>query len=155
MRNRKGGKVFGALCTVVSVLAVALMVLVPTQALAVETQDHCIKIIGEPNTPDTVRGNLHSIYAAGGIGGNNSQLTYNSLDSKLSGAITKMGQKKYTDADKKLSEFIEQVKYISDPALTPKPKLSSANANILLNGQEVNSDDIGAVGARECVRDLP
>lgn len=118
---------------------------------AAETPEHCIDIIGQPGSPLTVRGHLYTIYQGVTVG--NHEQTYASLDSKLSGAITKLAARKYLDAEKKLSDFIYQVSYISDPNKTPKVKLGTDEASILLHGTDIG-DDIGAEGARNCVRDL-
>lgn len=92
---------------------------------------------------DQVQADLDAINSAGGIGGNNSGQTYDSLSSKLQAAIAKLGQGKYADAVRKLEDFQNAVIAMRDAA---KPKLSAADAGLLLDGVD---------GAITCIGLLP
>lgn len=103
----------------------------------------------------TVQDDLNYIYytpALGGIGGGNPLQTYTSLSSKLSGAITKLDQHKYADAQQKLQDFKTAVISMRDAA---KPKLSQAAAALLLDGNNGDDYHTGVNGAIECVVLLP
>lgn len=77
------------------------------------------------------------------IGGNNPEQTYASLSSKLQGASVKLDQGKYADAVRKLEDFQDAVVAMRDAA---KPKLSAADAALLLDGAD---------GAITCILQLP
>ena len=87
-----------------------------------------------------------------GIGGNNPAQTYTSLTSKLQGAKTKLDQHKETDALQKLTDFKTAVIALRDAA---KPKISTGNAGLLLDGNDDSLIDEGVNGAITCVALLP
>jgi len=122
---------------VMSMLAVA------TTARAQTTVGDCIDQI------DVVQDDLDTIYKNGGIGGRNSDQTYDSLTSKLQGAIKKLGQGKDDDALQKLQDFKTAVEAMAGAL---KPKLSASDADLLLDG--FDGDD-GVKGAIVCVALLP
>ena len=67
--------------------------------------------------------------AAVTIGGNNPEQTRASLESKLTGASTKLAEGKYLDAIDKLIDFRTSVEKL---ASAPKPKISQADADLLI-----------------------
>lgn len=103
---------------------------------------------------DYVQLDLDSIYngALNGIGGNNRDLTYTSLTSKLQGAKAKLDQHKFADAKQKLQDFKDAVILMRDAA---KPKLSKEAAALLLDGSGTDDMHEGVNGALACVILLP
>lgn len=86
------------------------------------------------------------------IGGNNAERTRASLTSKLQGAKEKLDQGKFADALVKLQDFRAAVIVMRDSA---KPKLSLADADLLLDGNGDSAIDEGINGAILCVSLLP
>lgn len=101
---------------------------------------------------DLIQADLDAIFTAGGIGGNNPQQTNSSLTSKLQAAATKLVQHKFADALLKLQDFKTAVIALSDAA---KPKLSAADAGLLIDGNNDPLIDEGMNGAIVCVALLP
>ena len=103
---------------------------------------------------DIIQSDLDAVFFAGGIGGNNPQQTYTSLSSKLQAAGTKLDQRKYTDALRKLQDFQVAVITMRDAA---KSKLSASDAGLLLDGADPSRTpfDEGVNGAIECIALLP
>ena len=103
---------------------------------------------------ELIQSDLDAILSAGGIGGNNPQQTYASLSSKLEAASTKLVQRKYTDALRKLQDFRIAVITMRDSA---KPKLSGPDAGLLLDGADPSRGptDEGVNGAIVCIALLP
>jgi hypothetical protein len=64
------------------------------------------------------------------IGGNNPEQTRASLQSKLVGASTKLNEGKFQDAIDKLVDFRTSVEKM---AVAPKPKISQADAQLLIS----------------------
>lgn len=128
------------------VLFVILVMALSTPARAQSTVDECESRI------DLIRADLDIIFASGGIGGNNAQMTYDSLTSKLQGAKTKLEQNKFSDALRKLEDFRTAIIGLRDAA---KPKISVADANLLLDGNNSVPNDEGVNGAVICVALLP
>lgn len=125
--------------------AIAAMASLPAQAADI---GECLMRI------DTVQNDLNQIYSRGGVGGGNVQQTYDSLVSKLAGAKTKIGQGKNADAKLKLEDFKSAIVAMRDAR---KPKMSRADAGLLLDGQEPprSEFDDGDNGAIQCVALLP
>ena len=119
---------------------------VAAPARAQSTVDECKARI------DLIQADLDAIFTAGGIGGNNPQQTYSSLASKLQSAKTKLDQHKFADALQKLQDFKTAVLALRDAA---KPKLSAADAGLLLDGDDSSPIDEGLNGAIACVALLP
>lgn len=115
-------------------------------ARAQSTVDECKSRI------DLIQIDLNTIFAAGGIGGNNPQRTFDSLTSKLQGAKAKLDQHKFSDALQKLEDFKTAVTGLRDAA---KPKVSTADADLLLDGDNGSLLDEGVNGAIVCVALLP
>ncbi len=131
------------------VLAAFLVMLVLAVAAPVRAQstvDECKARI------DLIQADLDTIFTAGGIGGNNPQQTYSSLASKLQAAKTKLDQHKFGDALQKLQDFKTAVNALRDAA---KPKLSAADAGLLLDGDDSFPIDEGVNGVIACVALLP
>lgn len=126
----------------------AFLLVTPAPARAQSTVDECKARL------DIIQSDLDAIFLAGGIGGNNPQQTYTSLTSKLRSAGTKLDQRKYADALGKLQDFRIAVGTMRDAA---KPKLSAADANLLLDGDDPSRSpfDEGANGAITCIALLP
>ena len=118
---------------------VMFVLAVATTARAQTTVDECISRIV------VVHGDLDTV----NIGGRNSSQTYDSLSSKLQGAIRKLGEEKNTDALQKLQDFKTAVEAMAGAR---KPKLSASDADLLLNGA---AGDDGVNGAIACVALLP
>lgn len=128
------------------ILFVIFVMALVTPARAQSTVDECKSRI------DRIQADLDIIFADEGIGGNNAQRTYESLTSKLQGAIAKLDQNKFADALQKLEEFRTAITGMRDAA---KPKLSAADANLLLDGDNSFPNDEGVNGAIICVALLP
>lgn len=131
---------------VLTTFLVMFVMAVAAPVRAQSTVDECQSRI------DLIQADLDTIFAAGGIGGNNSQRTYESLTSKLQGAKTKLDQRKFADALQKLQDFKTAVIVMRDGT---KPKLSAADANLLLDGNNDSLIDEGVNGAIVCVALLP
>jgi acetate kinase len=101
---------------------------------------------------DVIQTDLDAIFNAGGIGGNNPQQTYTGLTSKLHDAGTKLDRRKFSDALQKLQNFQTAVIALRDAA---KPKVSAADAGLLLDGDGTLPIDEGVNGAIACVALLP
>jgi hypothetical protein len=114
----------------------ALLLAVATPARAQSTVEECQARL------DVIQTDLDAIFDAGGIGGNNSQQTYTSLTSKIQSASAKLGQRKYTDALRKLQDFKTAVTALRDGA---KPKLSEEDAALLLDGADLEGGVNGAI----------
>ena len=123
------------------VLFVVFVMAIAAPARAQSTVDECKSRI------DLIQTDLDVIFANGGIGGNNAQRTYDSLTSKLQGAEAKLDQNKFADALRKLEEFRTAIIGLRDAA---KPKLSVADANLLLDGNTSDANDEGVNGAIIC-----
>ena len=136
----KAIRIMLAIFVAVVVLAVA------APARAQSTVDECKDRI------DLIQADLDAIFTAGGIGGNNPQQTYSSLTSKLQGAKTKLDRGKFAEALQKLQDFKTAVETLRDAA---KPKLSAADAALLLDGDDSEAIDEGVNGAIACVALLP
>jgi hypothetical protein len=136
----KAIRIMLAIFVAVVVLAVA------APARAQSTVDECKHRI------DLIQADLDAIFTAGGIGGNNPQQTYSSLTSKLQGAKTKLDRGKFAEALQKLQDFKTAVETLRDAA---KPKLSAADAGLLLDGDDSSAIDEGVNGAIVCVALLP
>ena len=119
---------------------------VGTAVQAQSTTDECMERIV------LIENDLTSIFQAGGITGNNSVQTFNSLFSKLDSAATKLEQQKPSDALRKLTDFQTAVLALSGGS---KPKLSASDAEVLLNGNGASALDEGINGAIACVALLP
>jgi hypothetical protein len=128
------------------ILLVVFVMALATPSRAQSTVDECKGRI------DLIQADLEIIFASGGIGGNNAQRTYESLTSKLQGAKAKLDQNKFADALRKLEEFRTAITGMRDAA---KPKLSAADANLLLDGNNSFPNDEGVNGAIICVALLP
>ena len=111
----------------------ALLLAAAAPAGAQSTVDECKALLGG------IQSDLDAIT----IGGNNPDRTRTSLSSKLDGASLKLDQGKYADAVTKLEDFQDAVIAMRDAA---KPKLSAADAGLLLDG---------AAQAIACILDLP
>ena len=103
----------------------SLFVMLCVSTVQAQTADECKDRI------DLVQADLDTIYANGGIGGNNVERTYKSLSSKLQEAKLKLDRNKFADAGRKLNDFKAAVELMRDAG---KPKLSLADANLLLDG---------------------
>jgi hypothetical protein len=125
---------------------VMLVLSVTAPARAQSTVDECQDRI------DLIQTDLNAIFTAGGIGGNNPQQTNSSLASKLQAAESKLNQRKFADALQKLQDFKTAVIALRDAA---KPKLSAADAGLLLDGDDESPIDEGVNGAIACVALLP
>jgi hypothetical protein len=124
-----------------------VMLVLTAPARAQSTVDECQDRI------DLIQADLDAIFTAGGIGGNNPQQTYSSLASKLQAAETKLiKQHKFADALQKLQDFRTAVIALRDAV---KPKLSAADAGLLLDGDDNSSIDEGVNGAIASVALLP
>jgi hypothetical protein len=131
---------------VLATVFVIVVLAVAAPARAQSTVVECQARIG------LIQADLDAIFNAGGIGGNNSQQTNSSLASKLQAAATKLVQHKFADALLKLQDFKTAVIALRDVA---KPKLSAADAGILLDGNNDSLIDEGVNGAIVCVALLP
>ncbi len=131
---------------VLAAFLVMLVLAVAAPARAQSTVDECKARI------DLIQADLDTIFTAGGIGGNNPQQTYSSLASKLQAAKTKLDQHKFVGALQKLQDFKTAVIALRDAA---KPKLSAADAGLLLDGDDSFPIDEGVNGAIACVALLP
>jgi hypothetical protein len=121
--------------------------------LAITGSAHAQSTIGECKTRiEIIQRDLDGIFSAGGITAKNPQLTYSNLSSKLKTARAKVDQRKSLDALQKLQDFKTAVIALGDSA---KPKLSKADADLLLNGGEGDFPDEGVNGAIACVALLP
>lgn len=127
-------------------LFVIFVMALATPARAQSTVDECKSRI------DLIQADLNDILESGGIGGNSAERTYESLTSKLQGAKDKLDQNKFADALRKLEEFRTAIIGMRDAA---KPKLSAADANLLLDGNNSFPNDEGVNGAIICVALLP
>lgn len=125
---------------------VMFVMAIAAPARAQSTVDECKSRI------DLIQVDLDAIFAAGGIGGNNALRTYESLTSKLQSAKAKLDQHKFTEALQKLEDFKTAVIGLRDAA---KPKLSTADANLILDGNNDSQIDEGVNGAIVCVALLP
>jgi len=125
---------------------VMLVLAVAAPARAQSTVDECKARI------DLIQADLYAIFNAGGIGGNTPTQTYSSLASKLQTAKTKLDQRKFADALQKLQDFKTAVIALRDAA---KPKLSAADAGLLLDGDDSSPINEGVNGAIACVALLP
>jgi hypothetical protein len=123
-----------------------LMLAVAAPASAQSTVEECKARIG------LIQADLAAIVTAGRVGGNNPQQTSSSLASKLQAAETKLDQHKFADALQKLQDFKTAVIALCDAA---KPKLSAADAGLLLDGADSSPIDEGVNGAIACVALLP
>lgn len=121
----------------------ALMAALPAQA---QSLGECSARI------DTVQSDLTQLCSTGAMGGGNVARTCDSLASKLSGAKTKLFQGKNDDAKLKLEDFKSAIVAMRDAA---KPKISKANAALLLDGADRGPLDEGDNGAIQCVALLP
>jgi len=128
----------------ISVAALFLAAAAPARAQS--TPAECKARLG------LIQSDLDAIYTAGAIGGNNPGQTYSSLSSKLQTAGAKLDLRKYTDALRKLQDFQIAVITMRDAA---KPKLSAADAGLLLDGDDRSALDEGVNGAITCVALLP
>lgn len=129
-----------------SVFFVMLFFAVAASVQAQSSVDECKARI------NLIQADLDAIYAAGSIGGNNPQQTYLSITSKLQGAKAKLDQRKFADALQKLQEVKAAVIALRDAA---KPKLSAADAALLLDGDDSSPIDEGLNGAIACAALLP
>lgn len=118
-----------------------VMFVLGSAAQAQESVEDCLARI------DLVQEDL----AAVAIGGNNPDQTYLTLGSKLQAAEAKLAEGKPADALQKLVDFRDAVVALRDAA---KPKLSAADAALLLDGGGASPDDQGVNGAIACVLDL-
>lgn len=132
--------------TILAIFFVMFVLAVAAPARAQTTVAECTDRI------DLIQTDLNAIFSSGGIAGHNPTRTYSSLTSKLQGAISKLDQHKFADALQKLQDFKTAVIALSDAA---KPKLTAADAALLLDGNDDSDIDEGVNGAIACVALLP
>jgi hypothetical protein len=110
-------KIVSALAILFITLAMTIVTSVPAQAATLEECQLSIT-------------NTQTALANVEIGGNNSAQTRASLESKLTGASTKLDEGKFEDA---LTKLIDVRMSVEKLASAPKPKISQEDANLLIS----------------------
>lgn len=97
---------------------------------------------------DLVRWDLNAIYGAGGLGGDRPVETYAALITRLSAARARMDEGRRREAIGRLEEFETMVLALRDGV---PPRVSPADAKLLIFGDHDSSIDEGVNGAIICV----